>query len=140
DGLQLFLRFDAFRNDDHVQTVSQEYNRLHNCRVRAVEGQVLNKEPVDLDGDRLQVLQPYHGRISGPEIIHDDVDPALFELSGDFGRLVHVDHRGAFRQLELDQLGRHMKLIQSAYDFVKQLGILELPRRQVHRDGNCTSL
>ena len=100
----------------------------------AFAGQVVHEAAVDLQLVDRQALQVRHRGIAGAEIVDRQVDARVLQAPHQFHVGVDIVHQDAFRDFQLQQAMRQLRLVQDGADIVHQSRVARLAGRQV--DGH----
>ena len=92
------------------------------------------KALIDLQTVEGQTAQVAQRRVTGTEIVELQADVFSAQPIQQQHGIVHVLHQDAFGDLEAQPVGRQPRFRQDAHNTVEQIGLIELPARQIHAD------
>ena len=128
---RLLLRLDPLGNDPHVEAVGEQGRACNQSRRLAAGMRPDEKRFVDLDMAEAIGLQIMDAGEAGIEIIEDDRHAKGPEPVDCVVCAFGVGEQIAFGTLELEALGRKVRLREDRRDLFVKVGIVELCGRQV---------
>ncbi|MNM31227.1 hypothetical protein D3C81_417990 [compost metagenome] len=130
---QLRVFFHAFGDHLQLHAVRHADDGQHNGRVVRIAGDFAHEGDIDLqlvDGEALQVGQ---AGIAGAEIVDGNLDAQRLEVAQHGDGFLGIRHQRAFRQLQLQQVGRDVVLADRLEHFFLQAAHKKLDARDIHR-------
>ncbi len=132
---QLARGFHAFGHDLQVEALGQRQDGADDGRIVGVGEHIAHEALVDLDQVEGQALEVAQRRVPGTEIVQREPYADPLELRHAADRVFHVAQQQAFGELELEPLRIGPGGRERSQHLRHEIGLAELPRAHVHRDG-----
>src|SRR6266513_4959194 len=131
---QLLHGLDSLRDHPHPERMGERDHRLGDRRVLPVPAGLAHERPVDLKAIDRQAREIAQARIAHAEVVDGDLHAQLLQAPEDGDRPVAALDQHAFGELELEIARLEPRCAQGALDGTHETGVVELPRRDVHRE------
>ncbi len=135
EKVELLLGLHPFRDHFQPEAVRHRDDRLRNRDVVRVLRDVLDERAVDLDAVEREPLDGREGRVTRAEVVDREADAHRLDPVEYLLRARGVLHDHALGDFELEAVRLERALGEGPLDLAQQVLVLELPRRQVHRNG-----
>src|SRR5438132_13632341 len=128
---------DAFGDDRVTEPVTELHGGAHDRRARFVVDHADHERPVDLDLVERQAVEVGERRVPDAEVIERDVHSHRAQRVHRLQRALRVGGEHCFSHLEAQQIRSRIPALQQLGDRLRQLRVVDVAHREVHRDRNA---